>query len=76
MVLTGPIRYKTFAPWYSYVEPFVGISGSIENLPQLPDGHFMPPMEMNCIEKQVAERIKKALQTAARRSLAEQPITQ
>lgn len=54
-----PIRYKDIAPWYSYVEPFVGISGSIENLPQLPDGHFMPPMEMNCIEKQVAERIKK-----------------
>ncbi|CAN5592375.1 GMC family oxidoreductase [soil metagenome] len=54
-----PIRYKDIAPWYDYVEPFVGISGSIENLPQLPDGKFLPPMEMNCIEKQVAERIKK-----------------
>lgn len=55
-----PIRYKDIAPWYDYVEPFVGISGSIENLPQLPDGKFLPPMEMNCIEKQVAERIKKS----------------
>lgn len=54
-----PIRYKDIAPWYDYVEPFAGISGSIENLPQLPDGKFLPPMEMNCIEKQVAERIKK-----------------
>ncbi len=54
-----PIRYKDIAPWYDYVEPFVGISGSLENLPQLPDGKFLPPMEMNCLEKQVAERIKK-----------------
>jgi choline dehydrogenase-like flavoprotein len=53
-----PIRYKDIASWYSYVEPFVGISGSREGLPQLPDGEFMPPMEMNCLEKQVAARIK------------------
>ena len=55
-----PIRYRDIAPWYDYVEPFVGISGSIENLPQLPDGKFLPPMEMNCLEKQVAERINKS----------------
>ncbi|MBG9375377.1 GMC family oxidoreductase [Panacibacter sp. DH6] len=55
-----PIRYKDLEPWYTYVEPFVGISGSVENLPQLPDGKFLPPMEMNCIEKHVAERIKKS----------------
>ncbi len=55
-----PIRYRDIAPWYDYVEPFVGISGSVENLPQLPDGKFLPPMEMNCLEKQVAERIKKS----------------
>lgn len=54
-----PIRYKDIAPWYDYVEPFVGISGSVEGLPQLPDGKFLPPMEMNCLEKHVAERIKK-----------------
>ena len=54
-----PIRYKDIAPWYDYVEPFVGISGSVEGLPQLPDGKFLPPMEMNCLEKQVAERINK-----------------
>lgn len=54
-----PIRYKDIAPWYDYVEPFVGISGSREGLPQLPDGKFLPPMEMNCVEKTVAERIKK-----------------
>jgi choline dehydrogenase-like flavoprotein len=45
-----PIRYKDIAPWYDYVEDFVGISGRPESLPQLPDGKFLPPMEMNCIE--------------------------
>jgi choline dehydrogenase-like flavoprotein len=54
-----PIRYKDIAPWYDYVEPFVGISGSLEGLPHLPDGKFQPPMEMNCLEKEVADRIKK-----------------
>jgi choline dehydrogenase-like flavoprotein len=45
-----PIRYKDLAPWYDYVEDFVGISGKPEGLPHLPDGKFLPPMEMNCIE--------------------------
>lgn len=54
-----PIRYKDIAPWYDYVEKFAGISGSIENYPHLPDGQFLPPMEMNCVEKSVKERIEK-----------------
>lgn len=53
-----PIRYKDIAPWYSYAEKFAGVNGSKENLPQLPDGDFLPPMEMNCVEKDVAARIK------------------
>jgi choline dehydrogenase-like flavoprotein len=53
-----PIRYKDIEPWYTYVEKFAGISGSKENLPQLPDSHFMPPMDMNVVEKDVAARIK------------------
>ncbi|MET0300912.1 MAG: GMC family oxidoreductase, partial [Flavitalea sp.] len=55
-----PIRYKDLEPWYSYVEPFVGINGTNENLPQLPDSIFMPAMEMNCLEKHVAKRIKES----------------
>src|ERR1700755_1397282 len=39
-----PIRYKDLESWYTYVETFAGISGSKEGLPQLPDGHFLPPM--------------------------------
>ena len=53
-----PIRYKDIEPWYTYVEKFAGISGSTEGLPQLPDSHFMPAMEMNCVEKDVSARIK------------------
>src|SRR6476659_7974626 len=53
-----PIRYKDVEPWYTYVEKFAGISGNRDGLPQLPDGHFLPPMEMNCVEKDVAARIK------------------
>src|ERR1700759_1750428 len=54
-----PIRYKDIAPWYDYVEKFVGISGQAEGLPQLPDGVFLPPMEMNFLEKHFKEQIKK-----------------
>ncbi len=54
-----PIRYKDIEPWYDYVERFAGISGSKENLPHLPDSQFLPAMEMNCVEKEVAARIKK-----------------
>lgn len=46
-----PIRYADIAPWYDHVERFAGISGQAEGLPQLPDGVFQPPMEMNCAEK-------------------------
>jgi choline dehydrogenase-like flavoprotein len=52
-----PIRYRDIAPWYSHVEKFAGISGSRESLPQLPDGEFLPPMEMNCLEKDIAQKI-------------------
>ena len=55
-----PIRYADMAPWYDYVERFAGISGSREGLPQLPDGQFLPPMEMNCLERQVKDRIAKS----------------
>lgn len=54
-----PIRYKDLAPWYTYVEKFAGISGEALGLPQLPDSHFLPPMELNCVEKHVKSRIEK-----------------
>jgi choline dehydrogenase-like flavoprotein len=58
IAIDWPIRYKDIEPWYTYVEKFAGISGNRDGLPQLPDGHFLPPMELNCVEKDVAARIK------------------
>lgn len=53
-----PIRYEDLAPWYSYVEKFAGIQGSKEGLDILPDGEFLPPMEMNVVEKALAPKLK------------------
>lgn len=53
-----PIRYDDVAPWYSYVEKYIGVSGSRENLPQLPDSEFMPPVPMNIAEKWLKERLE------------------
>ena len=55
-----PIRYADLAPWYDHVEKHAGISGSHEDLPQLPDGQFQPAMPLNCGEELVAGRLKAA----------------
>jgi Choline dehydrogenase and related flavoproteins len=46
-----PIRYDDLAPWYSHIEKFIGVAGSKEGLPQLPDGEFLPPFAMTDGEK-------------------------
>jgi choline dehydrogenase-like flavoprotein len=55
-----PIRYGDIKEWYSYVEKFIGVSGQAENLAHLPDSEFMPPMQMNVVEKAVKQRIEAA----------------
>jgi len=54
-----PIRYADIAPWYSYVEKFSGISGNKDGLPQLPDGEFLTPHEMTCVEKHFSQQTAK-----------------
>ena len=51
MASTGQSVIEDIAPWYDYVESFIGVSGQAEGIPHLPDGKFLPPMEMNCVEK-------------------------
>src|SRR5258705_1976556 len=46
-----PIRYADLAPWYDYVEKHAGINGTHENMPQLPDGQFLPPMALTCADQ-------------------------
>ncbi|HEV8282654.1 MAG TPA: GMC family oxidoreductase [Chitinophagaceae bacterium] len=53
-----PIRYKDLAPWYDYVESFIGVSGNADGLQHLPDGKFLPPFEMNCVEKFFKQKIE------------------
>ena len=53
-----PIRYKDIAPWYNYVESFIGVSGNRDGIPHLPDGVFQPPFEMNAVEKYFKEKIE------------------
>ncbi|MEO5563307.1 MAG: GMC family oxidoreductase, partial [Chitinophagaceae bacterium] len=59
IAIDWPIRYKEIADWYEHVEKFVGVSGQKMGLPHLPDGHFLPAMELNTLEKHVKARIEK-----------------
>lgn len=44
-----PISYQELAPYYSYVEKMIGVSGSREGLTTVPDGEFlMPPLKLRC----------------------------
>jgi choline dehydrogenase-like flavoprotein len=57
IAIDWPIRYEDLAPWYSYVERFAGIQGTKQGLDVLPDGEFLPGMDMNIVEKDVAKKI-------------------
>ncbi|HJW30935.1 MAG TPA: GMC family oxidoreductase, partial [Saprospiraceae bacterium] len=52
-----PIRYTDIAPWYDYVETFAGISGRPEGLKQLPDGKFLPPLDLKCVEEDLRNKL-------------------
>ncbi len=53
-----PVRYRDLAPWYSHVEKFVGISGNKDGIESLPDGEFLPPFELNCVEKHIGQAVQ------------------
>lgn len=52
-----PIRYKDIAPWYDYVESYIGVSGEKLGLSQLPDGNFLPAMPLNAVESHLRGKI-------------------
>jgi len=53
-----PLRYKDIKPWYDKVERYIGVSGENRGFKQLPDGHFLPPMEMNSVEKHFRSQVE------------------
>ncbi|MEM1324937.1 MAG: GMC family oxidoreductase [Bacteroidota bacterium] len=59
IAIDWPIRYKDIEPWYAYVEKHIGVSGEALNLPHLPDSVFLPPMELNCVEKELKASLAK-----------------
>ncbi|MGB3548685.1 MAG: GMC family oxidoreductase [Saprospiraceae bacterium] len=61
VAIDWPVRYAEIAPWYDKVETFAGISGRNEGLSQLPDGQFLPAMELNCAEDHLSKKVKEKL---------------
>ncbi len=59
IAIDWPIRYADIAPWYDYVEDYIGVSGQALGLAHLPDGKFLPPMELNCVERLVQDALAK-----------------
>lgn len=53
-----PVRYKDIKKWYDKVEKFIGVSGENRGFKQLPDGHFLPAMDMNCVEKDFRKAVE------------------
>ncbi len=54
-----PISYDDIAPYYDQVDQLIGIFGSRENLPNHPDGIFMPAPKPRCYELAVKKAADK-----------------
>lgn len=54
-----PISYKDLAPYYDIVERYIGVTGMVEGVPELPDGHYQPPMGLTCAEMRTREAVKR-----------------
>lgn len=53
-----PIGYHDIAPWYSHVEKFIGVCGNRDGLEAMPDGEFLPPFELNCVERHLKDVLR------------------
>ena len=67
-----PVTYDEIAPWYDKAEIFAGISGSVEGLPQLPDGKFLPPHRSQLRR----DRFQEAARRQARPQAHHRPLRQ
>ena len=56
--IAWPISYDDVAPWYSHVEKFIGVCGNKDGIEAMPDGEFLPPFEMNCVQDAISKKIK------------------
>ena len=56
--IAWPFGYEDIAPWYSHVEKFIGVTGSREGIETMPDGEFLPPYELNCVEQHLRKVLR------------------
>ncbi|MBB6129748.1 GMC oxidoreductase [Mucilaginibacter lappiensis] len=55
--IAWPIGYDDVAPWYSHVEKFIGVCGNKDDIEAMPDGEFLPPFDMNCVQEVISKKI-------------------
>lgn len=55
--MNWPIGYRDVAPWYSHVEKFIGVCGNKDGIEAMPDGEFLPPFDLNCVESKMQQAI-------------------
>ncbi len=53
-----PVTYDDIKDWYSHVEKFIGVCGSTDGIPAMPDGEFLPAYELNAVERHLQKIIK------------------
>jgi choline dehydrogenase-like flavoprotein len=56
--MNWPIGYDDIAPWYSHVEKFIGVCGNKDGIESMPDGEFLPPFDLNCVEQHMQKTIR------------------
>lgn len=56
--MSFPIGYNDIKDWYSHAEKFIGVCGSKDGIPSMPDGEFLPPYELNTVELHMQRVIK------------------
>ncbi len=53
-----PISYDELIPYYDHVEEFLGVVGSNEGIPNLPDGKYSAKAGLSRVEKQLKETVE------------------
>lgn len=53
-----PISYSDLAPYYSQVEEFVGVYGTCDSIPNLPDGKYCNPPKLTAVEQEFKAKVE------------------
>ncbi|MFT0534377.1 GMC oxidoreductase [Castellaniella hirudinis] len=53
-----PVDYAALAPHYDAVEDLITVCGTHENIPELPDGRFIPPKPLRPADQMIVEAVR------------------